>query len=121
MTPAQEMAQHAADGKLALQCCTECGAIQYPPRELCAACLSDRLQWRVTAQQSGELLAVTTLHHSHDAAFREALPLHVGLVQLAPGATAVCFLAAPCQPGAKVSVTARLDAAGRAMLTAAPA
>lgn len=34
------------DGTLTLQVCADCGAVQYPPRELCRACLADALAWR---------------------------------------------------------------------------
>jgi len=36
----------AAEGRFVLQVCAECGAVQYPPREACHRCLSDRLPWR---------------------------------------------------------------------------
>ena len=118
--PMREMAQHAADGKLALQRCADCDAIQYPPRELCAACLSDRLEWRVSDRGAGEVLATTTLHHSHDQAFRARLPLAIALVRLDRGPTIVCF-ASDAAPGQRVHVTAALDAEGRPVLTACPA
>lgn len=120
MTPAGEMAREAASGRVALQRCTACGAVQYPPRETCGACLSDALEWRVSPREGGELLAATTLHHSFAPEFRPRLPLRIGLVRLDAGASAVCFLAAGCVPGARVGVTAAPDAVGRAVLTAAP-
>jgi uncharacterized OB-fold protein len=112
------MAEQAALGQLALQRCRECATVQYPPRELCVACLSDALEWRTSDAETGELLAITTLHHSHDAAFRNRLPLHVGLVRLDAGPTAVCFLAEGCLAGQQVRVSAALDDAGRPILTA---
>ena len=66
MTPMQQMSAHAAEGRLALQQCTGCGTVQYPPRELCSACLADALEWRATDGEAGEVLATTLLHHSHD-------------------------------------------------------
>jgi uncharacterized OB-fold protein len=76
------------------------------------------LQWRETEYESGEVLADTTLHHSHEAAFREVLPMHVGLVQLDLGPSVICFLGDGCNVGARVRVTARTDAAGRPVLSA---
>jgi uncharacterized OB-fold protein len=119
--PAQEMSAHAAAGRFALQHCSECGAVQYPARELCSACLSGRLEWHVADAVGGEVLATTILHHSHEEAFRDALPLCIGLIRLDPGPAAVAFLSAGCRPGTRVVVTARTDAAGRAILTATPA
>jgi uncharacterized protein len=121
MTPMQRMAEYAASGKLALQRCVACGTVQYPPRELCVACLTDSLEWSVTESEGGELLADTTLHHSHEAAFREALPMRVGLVRLDAGPTVLCFLDAGCVAGARVQITSRSDDRGRAILAATTA
>src|SRR5271155_1214932 len=35
----------AARGRFELQVCLDCGAVQYPPREICRSCLSHRLAW----------------------------------------------------------------------------
>jgi NAD(P)-dependent dehydrogenase (short-subunit alcohol dehydrogenase family)/uncharacterized OB-fold protein len=110
----------AAEGRFALQVCAECGAVQYPPREACQACVSARLQWR---HQSGEgrLLAATTLHHSNDLFFRERLPWRLGLIHLDSGPSLMVHLHGDVQqPGQRVRVTARLDRAGRAVVIALP-
>ena len=36
----------AAQGRLALQVCRDCGSVHYPPQEACRKCLSVRLDWR---------------------------------------------------------------------------
>jgi uncharacterized OB-fold protein len=120
MTPMQQMTASAARGRLALQRCVTCGTVQYPPRELCSACLADQLEWRTSDTEAGEVLASTVLHHSHETAFDAALPIRVGLVQLDPGPTVVCFLTKGCDAGTRVWITASIDAAGRAVLTAVP-
>jgi uncharacterized OB-fold protein len=120
MTPMQQMAERAADGKLALQHCTACGTVQYPPRELCSVCLADHLEWRVTDAEGGEVLAATTLHRSHEAAFRDDLPLRAGLVRLDAGPTVVCFLPDDGNAGTRVRITARNDDYSHAVLTARP-
>ena len=86
--------------------------VQYPPRELCGACLADTLEWRVTDDEPGEVLASTVLHHSHEPAFDAMLPMRVGLVRLDAGPTAVCFLTEACSAGTRVRVTAKLDYRG---------
>jgi uncharacterized protein len=93
---------------MTMQRCTACGKAQYPPRELCSACLADAFEWHEA--DAGEVLAVTTLHHSHEPAFRPQLPLRIGLVRLEAGPTVVCFLADGCQLGTRVWITARADA-----------
>jgi uncharacterized OB-fold protein len=120
MNAMQRMAEYASRNQLALQHCAACGTVQYPPRELCCTCLADQLQWRASDAEGGEVLATTLLHHSHEHAFRDTLPLRVGLVRLDPGPTVVCFLTAGCDAGTPVRVTARNDAAGRPVLTAMP-
>jgi uncharacterized OB-fold protein len=120
MTPMQHMAESAARGKLALQCCVMCGTVQYPPRELCSACLADRFEWRTIEAEGGEVLASTALHHSHEVAFRGLLPLRVGLVRLDSGPIVVCFCSEEFVSGTRVVIAARNDAAGRGVLTATP-
>ncbi len=121
----------AAEGRFELQVCQDCGTVQYPPREACGHCVSARLQWRAQSGQ-GQLLALTTLHHSNDLFFRERLPWRLGLVQLDAGPTVVAHLhgdvhEAPahlpgvmCDAPTRVRVGARLDRAGRAVLIAFP-
>jgi uncharacterized OB-fold protein len=101
-----------------LQRCTSCGTVQYPPRELCAACLSDALQWLDSTTPAGVIMATISLHHSHDPAFRPSLPRQVALVHLDAGPTIVCFLTGEPPSGSRVQITARRDATGRLTLSA---
>jgi NAD(P)-dependent dehydrogenase (short-subunit alcohol dehydrogenase family)/uncharacterized OB-fold protein len=110
----------AALGRFELQVCRDCGAVQYPPREACHRCLSERLQWR-RQDGAGELLAETVLHHSNDLFFRERLPWRLGMVRLDAGPTVVVHLHGdvPAAP-ARVAVGARLDRSGQAVLLGFP-
>ena len=92
-----------------LQRCVDCGAAQYPPREVCGACLSDRLEWQSTDSLPARVLARTLLHHSNEPRFRQRLPLTIGLVQFDAGPVAVCFLAATAAPGDAVRVRIGAD------------
>ncbi len=110
----------AARGRLALQVCLDCGAVQYPPREACRTCLSHRLVWR-KQDGRGELLTETVLRNAQELFFRERLPWRVGIVRLDAGVNAVTYIhaavgAAPC----RVRVEAALDRAGLAALVAVP-
>ena len=110
----------AAEGRFALQTCEDCSTVQYPPREACAHCLSSRLRWREQSG-AGQLLAVTTLHHSNDLFFRERLPWRLGLVKLDVGPSIVVHLHGEVGTApAPVKVGARLDRAGQAVLIAFP-
>jgi NAD(P)-dependent dehydrogenase (short-subunit alcohol dehydrogenase family)/uncharacterized OB-fold protein len=110
----------AARGRFALQACRDCGAVQYPPREVCRTCLSNRLIWR-PQDGKGKLLTETTLHTAQELYFRERLPWRIGLVRLDAGVNLVAYLhagvgAAPC----RVRVETALDRAGQAALIAMP-
>jgi NAD(P)-dependent dehydrogenase (short-subunit alcohol dehydrogenase family)/uncharacterized OB-fold protein len=110
----------AARGRFALQVCRDCGAVQYPPREVCRACLSQRLIWR-PQDGKGELLTDTTLRAAQELYFRERLPWRIGIVRLDVGVNLIGYVhasvgAAPC----RVRVEAALDRAGQAALVAMP-
>jgi len=110
----------AALGRFELQVCRDCGAVQYPPREACHRCLSERLRW--TAQDgAGELIADTVLAHSNDLYFRERLPWRLGMVRLDAGPSVVAHVHADAGTApTRVRVGARLDRAGQAVLVAFP-
>ena len=111
----------AAQGNaLQLQTCKDCGVTQYPPREACGTCLSDRLQWRQQAG-GGELLAQSILRHSNHPYFNERLPWRIGTIRLDAGPTVIAFLtdSVPGAPG-RVRVSLRLDRAGEAVLVGQP-
>jgi NAD(P)-dependent dehydrogenase (short-subunit alcohol dehydrogenase family)/uncharacterized OB-fold protein len=110
----------AARGRLALQVCLDCGAVQYPPREVCRACLSHRLVWR-TQDGRGELLTETVLRNAQELFFRERLPWRVGIVRLDAGVNVITYIhAAVGAAPRRVRVEAALDRAGQAALVAVP-
>lgn len=110
----------AARGVFALQVCRNCGAVQYPPREACQACLCGRLDWR-PQDGAGELLADTNVHHSQELYFRERGPWRLGLVRLDCGPSVVAHLHGDCAAApTRVRVTSALDRAGQAVLVAFP-
>jgi NAD(P)-dependent dehydrogenase (short-subunit alcohol dehydrogenase family)/uncharacterized OB-fold protein len=110
----------AARGRLALQVCLDCGAVQYPPREVCRACLSHRLVWG-PQDGRGELTTETVLRNAQELFFRERLPWRVGIVRLDAGVNVVAYIHASVGPAqCRVRVEAALDRAGQAALIAVP-
>ncbi len=110
----------AARGRLELQVCRDCGAVQYPPREVCRTCLSHRLVWRLSDGR-GELLTDTVLHIPQELFFRERSPWRIGMVRLDSSVNVVAYIhqtvdTAPC----RVRIEASLDRAGQAALIAVP-
>lgn len=116
---ATAMAVAAAEGRFALQHCAHCGALQYPPRDLCRACLSDALDWRDT-DPMGRIIAETTIRATPDAHFRDLLPVRIGTVLLDAGPSVICRLHGDVARGDRVRVVGRIDAAGQAILLALP-
>ncbi|UCE31581.1 MAG: SDR family NAD(P)-dependent oxidoreductase [Burkholderiales bacterium] len=109
----------AAEGRFMLQACTECGTVQYPPRDACAGCLSTALRWTDIAPE-GTLLAETTVRTSVNVYFRERAPWRIGTVKLDAGPVIVCHLHADCERGAPVRMLSRLDKSGQGVLLAVP-
>ena len=102
-----------------MQVCADCGAVQYPPREVCGGCLSEQLSWRAV-DPSGTLLVSTTLHHSNDLYFRERLPWRVGTVRMSAGPSVVAHVHQDCADGAPVRLALKLDRSGQAVMIALP-
>jgi uncharacterized OB-fold protein len=104
--------------RLALQRCVDCRAAQYPPLEICARCLSDRLTWDAANDWPGQVIARTVLHNSFELRFRPRLPIAIGLVRFDAGPVAVCFIGAGISPGERVKIRERVDEAGALVLEA---
>ena len=109
----------AGQAQFTLQTCAVCGAVQYPPRQLCHKCLSPDIPWEVQPD-GGTMLAETTLHHSNDVYFRERLPWRLGLVKLECGPSVVAHVMEDCRPGGRVRMSIKLDRSSRAVLLAMP-
>jgi uncharacterized OB-fold protein len=100
------MAQYAVSGELVLQQCADCSTVQYPPREVCSACLSDKLEWQAQST-AGHVLATSQLHHSLEPVFQENLPWTLTSVKLDCGPVILAQLpAGPLPPETPVCVTA---------------
>lgn len=108
----------AARGRLELQVCRDCGALQYPPREVCQSCLSQRLVWRAQDGR-GELLAETVLRNAQELFFRERAPWRVGIVRLDAGVNVIAYVHETVS-AVRVRISAALDRAGQAVLVAVP-
>ena len=115
---ADGMKDAASRNMFSLQQCSACHRFQYPPREVCGTCLSDRIQWREQAQWPGRVRALTVLRHSHLPEWAPCLPVSIGLVEVGEGVMVVSFLDPDLAPGSRVMVTACLDNHERPVLRA---
>ena len=73
-----------ARGELRLQRCTACGAAQFPPRIVCAACHAEAPALEV-ASGRGRIASYTRVHRPPSSAFKAKLPYVVALVTLEEG------------------------------------
>ncbi|MFK7730349.1 MAG: Zn-ribbon domain-containing OB-fold protein [Pseudomonadales bacterium] len=116
---------------LSLQKCTECGKTNYPPREVCEACLHDELLW-TPADTSGRLLQAVELHHSLWEFFKRRMKKNtwpIASVRLAAGPVVYAHLAlelfelkgaSDIPSGSAVAVFSHSDSANQSVLIAVP-
>jgi len=118
--PSLGLTAAAAEGRLELQTCRQCGTVQYPAREICVNCLSDQLEWKAQ-DGAGELIAETTLRHSMEVYYLQRMPWRLGIVKLDAGPSIVCHVHGdvPAAP-ARIRLGARLDKAGQGVMVAFP-
>ena len=109
----------ASWGGFSLQVCEACAAVQYPPREVCGACLSGDLVWR-DVPRGGRVIAATTVRISADPYFRERTPWRVGTVTMDAGPAVIAHLHDGVQPGDRVELAQRLDKSGQGVMLAYP-
>lgn len=114
------LAAAAAEGRFMLQVCQACAAVQYPPRDACAACLSVDLAWK-DVPPGGRLIAATVVRASTSTYFRDHAPWRVGTVRLDSGPSVICHLHGDCTKDERVRMSLRLDKAGHGVLFAMPA
>lgn len=101
---AHEHAEAMTGGKLTLQRCSSCGALQYPYRELCGECLADALQWRIV-DGPGTVIAAVRVHASMHAFFRDNAPWRICSVTLDAGPRVIAHCVdAEIGSGSRVSV-----------------
>lgn len=102
---------------LMLPCCSHCGRVNYPPRELCGACLADELVWQ-KVDNLGVVQACTDLHYSLEPDYADHLPWRVASVALACGPIALAHLQPGVVEGTEVTVRIVEDRHGNRMLAA---
>ena len=115
--PARFDTKLPAAADLVLPCCRDCGRVNYPPRELCGACLSDALVWQ-QVDNLGVVQACTELHYSLEPDYAQQLPWRIASVALACGPIALAHLQPGISEGAEVALRIVEDRHGNRMLAA---
>ena len=106
-------------GQLQLQCCGNCQAVNYPPRELCGSCLADSLSWRAVDER-GSVLSQTDLHYSLEPNYATQVPWTIAVIKLDCGPVLFAHLQPGVSSGVIVSVKIAQDQHGSQMLIAVP-
>jgi uncharacterized protein len=90
--PANELSrpywEAAAQGRLVIQACAQCGTRRHYPRLLCTRCFSKAVQWQ-TASGQGTLHSWTVSHHAFHPSFKAELPYTLVTVDLEEGVRAL--------------------------------
>jgi uncharacterized protein len=82
--------------RMALQRCTGCGTVLYPPGPVCPSCLSDTLEW-VPVSGRGRILSWAIFHRQYLAAY--PAPYNAIAVALDEGAIMISNLEGPAPEG----------------------
>lgn len=86
----------AAEGRLKIQRCEDCGKAVFYPRPICPHCWSKRLVW-LDASGKGRLKSFSEVRKPGHPGWLPAAPYVVGLVKLVEGPTMLSFIL----PGAR--------------------
>ena len=81
----------AADGRLLVKRCSECGRNHWYPRDHCPHCQSAVTSWEETAGR-GTIYSWTTVRRPQSAAFADRAPYSLALVELEEGPRVLGFL-----------------------------
>ena len=74
----------AKRGQLMVQKCDGCGALRFPPHEICTSCLGTRANW-VPVSGRGEVYSFNIMHQVYHPGFASEVPYAVVVVKLAEG------------------------------------
>ena len=113
------LTQAAAEGRFALPACHACGAVHYPPRDLCPTCLSAIIVAKEVSPM-GRLAALTTTRVSSDSYFRERLPWRIGTIVSDAGPSIIAHVHGDVSEGERVRMSWHLDKGGNAAAMALP-
>ncbi|KQX18555.1 MULTISPECIES: Zn-ribbon domain-containing OB-fold protein [unclassified Sphingomonas] len=106
-------------GDALLQRCRTCGTALYPRREICSRCLSGDLADLDVAGIPATMIALTTLHITHEPSLRPLLPLRIGTAVLADGLKLIAYAAPAVATGDAVLLSVVADPDGMPVMIAA--
>jgi len=81
--PAEDLWKAWDDGRLCIQNCTNCGALQHPPGPVCASCHATTLEL-IDIAPTGKLVAWSTVHRAPSPTFADEVPYTIAVIALDP-------------------------------------
>ena len=82
--------------RLLIQRCVQCGHLQFFPRSICTACMSEDLEWK-QASGRGKVRTYTVIRHPVSRAYADEVPNVLALIRLEEGPTMMSALT-DCDP-----------------------
>lgn len=106
-------------GDALMQQCRACGTALYPRREICSRCLNGDLADLDVAGAPATMIALTTLHITHEPSLRPLLPLRIGTAVLTDGVKLITYAARAVERGDAVLLSVVADPDGMPVMVAA--
>lgn len=97
----------AAQGKLLIQQCGQCGKLRHYPRYICDNCHSFETVWKESSGR-GRVHSWMVAHHAYHPAFAGELPYTLVTVELEEGVRALGRYAVPTGEGLRLDLPVRL-------------
>lgn len=97
----------AAEGRLMIQRCTDCGTLRHYPRYICDNCHSFETEWVATGGR-GRVHSWTVAHHAFHPAFAAELPYTLVTVAMEEGVRVLGRYALPDGAGLRLDLPVRL-------------
>jgi uncharacterized OB-fold protein len=89
-TKVEGFADHLREGRIMGSCCQGCGAVTFPPRSDCSACLDEHFEF-IEYSGRGTLHTYTRIEAA-PTGFERLTPYVVGMVDLEEGGRAVAWI-----------------------------
>ena len=106
-----------AAGRFELPCCKNCGAVQYPPSEICRQCLSDTIEMSA-CDPHGTVIASTCIYRSYAADFATIGPSTVASIKMNAGPVVFAHVLEALSYGIQVTLVPLVDGVGDGVLGA---
>ena len=84
------------DQRLLIQRCAQCDHLQFYPRSICSACMSEDLEWKQACGR-GKVRTYTVIRHPVSKAYAGEVPYVLALIRLEEGPTMMSALTG-CDP-----------------------